>query len=314
MVVLNLRRQELGMNLLEQIRNEAVDGTVSLTCLLRKCQILASRLGNADLKRWVSCELNGYDIKMDIPQYRRLRADSFGTFRGYGGQTESNVPIPTCKLPDEIAEHLNEASFVQGVGFLEHLLRNADHGQIPAPWPTDVIAAYQGCFYKGLNLIEAHRLVSQAAVTGILETVRNRVLEFVLELGEQFPDAGSEKHAEGIESGKVQTVVNNFIFGNGNRVASGTNASNDNVEIKVYKGNWEILSETLKKMGLTNEDVDDLKSALKDEPPKDEKHLGTKVSEWMATILAKIGKGTYDLSVGIASSVIASGICRYCGF
>lgn len=301
------------MTLIEQIRNEAVNGASSLASLLRKCQILASTLGNKDLKRWVSCELNGYGSGDDLPGYRRLHADSIGTFAGYGGRMLNNAPIPICNLPKKIQTVLSETPFRQGVGGIEHLLRDAQNGQIAARWPTEIIAAYQGRFYQNFNLVEAYRVVSHSVVAEILEVVRNRVLEFVLELGEKYPDKGFEKPERDVESREVQSVVNNYIFGNGNRVASGSGASND-ISISMAKGNREMLAAALTEIGLSLEDIDKLCVALKAEPPTDEKHLGKQVSNWLGSMMAKIGKGSYDLSIGTAAGVISSAISRFCGF
>ena len=107
--------------------------------------------------------------------------------------------------------------------------------------------------------------------------------------------------------------MNNYIFGNGNRVASGSGASND-ISISMAKGNWDMLSAALSEIGLSTEDIDKLGAALKAEPPTDEKHLGKNVSSWIGAMMAKIGKGAYDLSIGTAAGVISSAISRYCGF
>ena len=301
------------MTLIEQIRNEAVDGSSSLTSLLRKCQILASTLGNKDFKRWVSCELNGYGESDELPQYRCIAADSLGTFSGYGGRFLRNQPIPMCNLPEEISERLSTVSFKESVGSLEHLLENTKDGQLASRWPSAIIAMYQTKFIEGFVLMEAFMVVSRAEVAGLLENIRNRILEFVLELGEKFPDKSFEKPERDVESGVVQSVVNNYIFGNGNRVASGSGASND-ISISMAKGNWDMLSAALSEIGLSTEDIDKLGAALKAEPPTDEKHLGKNVSSWIGAMMAKIGKGAYDLSIGTAAGVISSAISRYCGF
>ena len=47
-------------SLLVEIRDAAVDGVMPLTTLLRKCQVLASQLDNADFKQWTSCEVSSY--------------------------------------------------------------------------------------------------------------------------------------------------------------------------------------------------------------------------------------------------------------
>ena len=45
--------------LLQQIEEEAVDSKSDVASLLRKCQVLATRLRNDALKDWIRYELNG---------------------------------------------------------------------------------------------------------------------------------------------------------------------------------------------------------------------------------------------------------------
>jgi hypothetical protein len=44
------------MTLLEEIQNAAVDATSDLGTLLRKCKLLAARLGSKSLEEWVIWE------------------------------------------------------------------------------------------------------------------------------------------------------------------------------------------------------------------------------------------------------------------
>ncbi|WP_411860517.1 AbiTii domain-containing protein [Klebsiella aerogenes] len=48
------------MSLLREIQQAATDPSFDLPSLLRKCKILASRLGSPEFKQWVNFELNGY--------------------------------------------------------------------------------------------------------------------------------------------------------------------------------------------------------------------------------------------------------------
>ena len=54
------------MSLLREIQIDAINSNAKISDLLRKCQILAYRLGNEDFKNWISFELQGYpqDPKM----------------------------------------------------------------------------------------------------------------------------------------------------------------------------------------------------------------------------------------------------------
>ena len=60
------------MTILRRIQEEAVDSEVQLTSLLRRCKILAVRLGSIDFKNWIDFELNGYNTERDVPEYRIL--------------------------------------------------------------------------------------------------------------------------------------------------------------------------------------------------------------------------------------------------
>jgi len=51
------------VSLLREIQEAAIDSRVELTTLLRKCKVLAARLGNVEFKEWVEQELNGYKSK-----------------------------------------------------------------------------------------------------------------------------------------------------------------------------------------------------------------------------------------------------------
>lgn len=48
------------MSLLHDIQEMAVSSKSDISTLLRKCKILAVRLGNDDFKNWIDQELNGY--------------------------------------------------------------------------------------------------------------------------------------------------------------------------------------------------------------------------------------------------------------
>lgn len=99
------------MSLLREIQNDAVNSSVNVSDLLRKCKILAYRLGNEDFKSWVDSELNGYDSEDLLPDYRILYVGSKGYFVGSFGKSLSNADIPTHGLPDWLQEICTKANF-----------------------------------------------------------------------------------------------------------------------------------------------------------------------------------------------------------
>lgn len=55
------------MSLLRDIQQAAVDSSIPLSDLLRKCTLLAARLQNDELRSWVARELNGYESADELP-------------------------------------------------------------------------------------------------------------------------------------------------------------------------------------------------------------------------------------------------------
>jgi hypothetical protein len=57
------------MTLLREIQAAATDPNIDPSTLLRKANILASRLKNPEFEAWVDHELNGYEDRRKVPSY-----------------------------------------------------------------------------------------------------------------------------------------------------------------------------------------------------------------------------------------------------
>ena len=78
------------MNLLDDIRSDLVNESAGLSNTLRKAKILASALDLPELREWVEFELNGYKDSRSLPEYRKFRLSSLGTFVGPFGSMIKN--------------------------------------------------------------------------------------------------------------------------------------------------------------------------------------------------------------------------------
>lgn len=103
-------------DLLRQIQDEAVDGKADLSTGLRKCLVLASRLGHEPLKNWAQRELNGYPKTSEVPEYRVLHGlESFGHFLGIGGSGLKDAPLDSFRLPESIRKGFTDPEIHEGV-------------------------------------------------------------------------------------------------------------------------------------------------------------------------------------------------------
>ena len=82
------------MSLLREIQNDAVNSNVKISDLLRKCKILAVRLGSTEFQSWINKELNGYSSEDELPEYRIIEVNSKGNFAGAFGASLTNIDIP----------------------------------------------------------------------------------------------------------------------------------------------------------------------------------------------------------------------------
>lgn len=298
--------------LLQQIEEEAVDSKSDVAALLRKCQVLATRLHNDSLKDWIWHELNGYPHPTDIPEYRIVPCQSVGTFYGLG-KTLKNAPIPPMCVPEEARDVLFALHFTQGAGTLQALLADTD-GTVIASWPSDLVALLSQKVYHDMGMINAHMECSSSAIVKILETIRNRILDFVLALEEDCPSAGDPIGSTKLDEKKIDQMVTNNIFkGVGNLALQCGTVSQTNT-VNVEKGNWALLENFLREIKIEKERIDELKDILQQEPPKSKEQFGTRLSKWMGAICAKAACGMYAIPGEVISGVLAGAICKFMGF
>jgi hypothetical protein len=94
--------------LIEEIQKDAIDPKVSISTLLRKVKVAASKLHLPPTERWVEQELNGY-TEPPLPSYRELAGHpkAFNPYRGWipiiFEQSDLNEMISTCKVSQSVA-------------------------------------------------------------------------------------------------------------------------------------------------------------------------------------------------------------------
>jgi hypothetical protein len=200
------------MGLLQDIQHAVTSSDRPLTDVLRMGKILAAKLDNALLREWVDQELNGYAKDASLPPYRAPRpVPVCGDFTGPYGQAR-NVPISVLQLKAEYRKDawkgLFHASFPRPIATYEDQLRH-DAVEFRQPWEYDVVVLVQPTVYEEMQCIAAWRVLSRAMFVDIIDGVRNRLLDLVLELERQVPEAG-EVPSSSLPASKEQ-LINQII-------------------------------------------------------------------------------------------------------
>ncbi|MFZ3421330.1 hypothetical protein [Vibrio harveyi] len=211
------------MSLLREIQNSAVDANEPVGSLLRKCKILAARLGSKEFKAWVENELNGYDENKHIPDYRIMSTHCKGHFSSGFGSGMNNAEIPPKCIPKDFREHLFTCYLAQPISSIESLINDSDGGSVQEPWPADITAHFGMKIYQGMNCLQAWKVIPVNALVGIIDMIRSRVLNFVLEIESEAPDAGdAPMNSQPVAEEKVQQIFHTYITGNVQNVATGS--------------------------------------------------------------------------------------------
>jgi hypothetical protein len=266
-------------------------------------------------KRWVENELNGYQTKEELPSYRVLEVQSYGHFAGAFGSGLKNAPIPPICLPKELRDLATKAYVYEGVGSLFTLVNNKKGGSLTSAWPADVVAAYGQDIYEAMNCLGAWRVIGQGQMAGILDTIRNRVLSFALEIESEDPEAGDRDASLGtLSTERVSQLYQTFILGNVGNVSSGGSHISQTATVQVVQNDLTSLQKFLSGAGIEDKDFEELKDALKADPqPKSPQAFGKKVSTWTGKMVSKAASGLWKVSTTVAADIISKALINYYG-
>lgn len=209
------------MSLLQDIQSAAIDSTVPLATLLRKCKVLAARLGNAEFKQWIENELNGYTSTDSLPSYRKLHVNSKGHFSGPFRSGLRNADIPLSCIPEQLRESLSQSHMKEPIAALEALVAKSASGTAMEPWNPDLVAHVGNDIYQGMNCMQAWKVIPVSAVVAALDSVRTRVLNFVLEIEAEAPGAGEAAvNSTPVPQERIHQIFNTYISGNVQNLAT----------------------------------------------------------------------------------------------
>lgn len=294
------------MSLLDDIIKAITETDEKTSSILRKCLVLSYKLKNDSLKSWVSKELNGYDYDdPEMPEYRKVNSPAKGVFLGSFGQQINDQPIPSAVMKEEHRHWAERAKLPQPIAAYEDV--KGDENRV-IPWPANLVLFYQAKFFDGdMALNRAWQDIPGTVMVGIVDTVRTRVLTFVLELKEQTFE--EEVEVEKLPPSTVQTLVQMTVIG-------GTNVFG-NVEqfaaTTVQVGDAESLKGTLAALGVGHEELAALEADIAADQAVEPKTLGKRTLNWIGRNAKAAGKGAVKIGGDVATAVMTEAIKRYMG-
>jgi hypothetical protein len=198
------------MGSLQDAIEAGTESSATVSGFLRKCIVIAYRIGSEEFKQWIDHELNGYGDHRPLPPYRveipgHLRAQVAGPF----GSGYKNIQVPESLLGKH-AKHWVNFQLTEGVGFLESLVENAGDRMLQRFLPPEIFA--QITIVEGHATMEMWSGISSSSIKGVLDQIRNRALGFLLDLERIDPNAG-EPGGAAIKASSLQALFRRHFFG-----------------------------------------------------------------------------------------------------
>ena len=175
--------------------------------VLRKCLVLESQYPNEDFRAWLDKELDGYESNDKLPAYRNFHAISYGNFYGIAGRQLTNQPLSLHILDQDDYDRMKMCPLVQPASSYEARPDTSTDAQFP--WNPVLTTKYQTKFYKDSDMVlnRAWQLIPGSIIVSLLETVRNRILRFTLDMKKSMTTEGVELSTE-----KVTSMVEHHIL------------------------------------------------------------------------------------------------------
>lgn len=292
------------MSQITKLVEDAADGSVPLSALLRKIKVVASRIDAPEVTMWANLELNGYPMDLDLPSYRGSKMMPVkGNWSGYMQRSITDATISPNGVPDDFMRAHFYSSLRQPVGELE-MLAKADRD--PSwQWDPVAVATYQnyldtgvgGVGFEMMNLLSAQTIYPRTFITGVLDTIRNTVLDLALDLESVGGNVG-EPDGPTMTDHAISNVVNNFtinVNGDGANVAAGSSIKQKN---SVVKNDLESLIAAARALGISDVELEGLKLAVAAEPEQ----VGPETQRF----IDRLKTGGVTMANGIASGMIAT--------
>lgn len=194
--------------------DDVADISQQMSGILLRGLLLAGELRSEELKSWITSEIYGYKSGAELPDYRHMKISFLGHYNGRFGAQIRNVPLDTLGIPDDIRGKIEPAHLRDGIAALEQLvLTSSDTFNSAQPWVVVEIFRQFGPQFEGYTLNFVNAWYTKPAVVNLINTVRTRLLEFLLEIVDRYPDLKKDDAAaETIPASDVNQLAKEKIF------------------------------------------------------------------------------------------------------
>jgi hypothetical protein len=204
-------------SLVEELQRKALDSNTRVADLLRMAKMIAVKLDLPELEKWVNVELNGYPSGIEVPEYRLIvgQLKAHNQFHGW---------IPVIFPDNKLEQTVSRQRISDSVSELDGLIAKAREQELMVSLSSELKTLLINFFHHNSDYAV---VVPPCAIEGILDAIRNALLEWSLKLeksgirgdGMSFSSDERKKAHEAqvtYNIGSIETFTGNMGSGSGN--------------------------------------------------------------------------------------------------
>ena len=301
------------MKLISDIINELMDYGAPISGALLKTKVLAARINNNGLLEWVNGELNGYGEETILPAYRITSGILSGNYMNSQWKY-SNTAMPISHLTNEECENLTEIIIRDSLSAVEDLIsKKGIKISVSSQQKTYLEQTIRGSGNPYFQILNVHLDIPASFFTNITAVVRSKLLDFMLEVENQF---GHQTEIDDLKSKSalVTQIMNTTINSNGDGVVITAGSNNEvNANVTIYKADKNLLKGELQSKSVESGDIEELLTIIDDEPSTTIDHYSNSVNNWIKKMLDKALDGSWQVGIGAAGAILSDAIAKYYG-
>ena len=265
-------------SLVLELQRMSADSTTSVSELLRRALLVASKLDLPEIQAWLTAELKGYASGDQVPPYRRLK----GQIRARNYMNGVLMPVSFGAGVDKA---LQTTSMTNSVADVEALLKG-ESDFLTSHFGPERQAHIREMLGEDRDWVHPFLQVGRNQIAGVLEAVRTRILEMTLELerqkvlGDGMTFSDNEKQRA--KTGNIEGItIQNFhgVLGH---------VSNSSVTVTDYSS----VHGDLKSAGITQGDRNTLETYMEEyskATPSEKPTIAARAGEWIAKHAVALG-------------------------
>lgn len=285
--------------MIKQLIIDIAYDNIKLSQAITRTKLVESKIKNDTLKIWLNKELGGYNFNDNyLPPYRKVWSVINLTLEYPFGRTRTYPVVFNESFGADILDMINNHRIIEPISIVEQQIENlGDKVKGYIHIPPQQVQMLESFFKEEIDIyggvvISGKREVGKIQYQNVLEQTKQKLIETLMELENEFPNLIDDYQMTDENNHKVQNIITNNIYGDNNpmNIAAGQSVEQSGNTITINANDIEKLRE----LGVNKEQIEELKIIVS-ENTKDKSKLTSKVMKWLGNVAVSIAeKGFYN--------------------